>query len=116
MFLSLLITINTIINSHIIISPFLFISFCELRLLRKVNASQYSCLCVTVYTQYLAVEEPLQLQFSNSQLSIFLCQAPSCLSKVELGAADHTHIFLLLSQLHLVGLLQLEILKTPING
>lgn len=62
---------------------------------------------------YLAVEEALEFQLSYAQLPIFLSQAPACLGKVELSPPRHAHILWLLSQLHLVGSLQLEVFEAP---
>lgn len=63
--------------------------------------------------RYLAVEKALELQLGYAQLPILLSQTPACLGKVEFSPPRHAHIFRLLSQLHLVGSLQLEVLKAP---
>lgn len=62
---------------------------------------------------HLTVHESLKLQLSNAKLAIFFSQTPAGLGKVDLSSPHHTHILWRLTQLQLVGPLQLEVLKAP---
>lgn len=61
----------------------------------------------------LTVHKPLQLQLSNAELSVLLRQTPASLSEIDLRPPHHAHVLRRLTQLQLVGSLQLEIFKTP---
>lgn len=61
----------------------------------------------------LTVHKPLQLQLSNAKLSILFRQTPASLSEVDLRPPHHANVLWRLTQLQLVGSLQLEILKAP---
>lgn len=62
---------------------------------------------------HLTVHEPLELQFSNSKLTVLFGQAPAGLGKVDLSSPHDAHVFGWLTQFQLVSPLQLKVLKAP---
>lgn len=62
---------------------------------------------------HLAVHESLQLQLSDTKLSILFSQTPASLSEVYLRSPHYTHVLGRFTQFQLVCPLQLEILETP---